>query len=78
VIDSEGKQGYVFTVDGCDNIMVGEGAMGAAAELGANAGKISLQEIRRLMRRVRLIWQVRWHRGDGNIQGNKIQISFCW
>jgi hypothetical protein len=57
VIDSVGnKQGYVFAVDGCDNITVGEGAMGAAAELGVNAGKMSLEKIRRLMRRVRLTW----------------------
>jgi hypothetical protein len=76
VIDSEGEQDYVFLIDGCNNITVGEGSMGAAAELGANAGKTSLDKIGRLMSRV--TWQVQWHRRDGSIQGKGAQVSSCW
>ncbi len=42
VIDSEGKQGNFFLVAA---ITVGEGAMGAAAELGANTEKMTLEKI---------------------------------
>ena len=43
VINSEGKQGNFFLVDGSDDITVGEGAVSAATELGVNTEKMSLK-----------------------------------
>ena len=45
MIDSERKQGNIFSVDGSNDITVGEGAVGATTELSANADKMSLKKI---------------------------------
>ncbi len=44
MIDSERKQGNVFSVDGSNDITVGEGAVGATTELSVNADKMSLKK----------------------------------
>ena len=44
MIDSERKQGNVFSVDGSNDITVGEGDVGATTELSVNADKMSLKK----------------------------------
>ncbi len=68
MIDSERKQGNFFSVEGGNDITVGESAVSTTTELGANAEKMSLEKIGGLIR-VRLTWQVQRHRGYCNIDG---------
>jgi hypothetical protein len=68
MIDGEWEECDVLLVDGSDYVLIRKVAMGATAEFAFDAAKVSLWDIG-WVGQLRLTWQMRRDRGDGDVEG---------